>query len=70
MNYQNRPISDLTLAELQSADWELATQEYKFNESLKHPKFEKLKPVPTISQSFSELRQEIKKAIEDKSNGN
>lgn len=69
MNYQNRPVSELSLSELKSADWDLAGQEYKFNEAMSHPKFEKLKPVPTIGQSFSQLREEIKKAIEAK-NGN
>lgn len=69
MNYKSKPISDLTLTELDAADWELDAQEYKFNEAMKNPKLEKLKPVPTIGRSFLELRQEIKKAIEVKSNG-
>lgn len=63
MNYKNKPISDLTLAELQSADWDLASREYKFNEAMKNPKFEKLKPVPTIGASFVALREKIKNAL-------
>lgn len=68
MQYKNKNVTDLTLAELNSADWDLATKEYEFNEALKHSKFEKLKPVPTIGASFVQLRNEIKKAIEGKQN--
>lgn len=68
MQFKNKNIADYTLNELEAADWELAGQEYKFTEAMKHPKFEKLKPVPTINQSFTTLREEIKKEIEVKKN--
>ena len=66
--FKNRNITDLTLDELEAADWELAEQEYRFNEALKHKKFEKLKPLPELSPSFVALRSEIKKEIEVKKN--
>lgn len=66
MQFKNKNISDYTLDELEAIDWELASQEYKFTEAMKHPKFEKLKPIPQMNPSFVQLREEIKKEIEVK----
>lgn len=68
MQYKNKNIPDYTLNELEAADWELAGQEYKFIEAMKHKKFEKLKPVPIMNHAFIQLRNEIKKEIEVKKN--
>lgn len=67
MQFKAKDINSYTLSELQSIDWELGSQEYKFNEALKHKKFEKLKPLPEISPSFAALREEVKNEIERKS---
>ena len=63
MKYNNRLLSDLSLKELQAANWEMAGKEDAFNESLKHSKFEKLKPKPQLGEAFRKLRQEIKDEI-------
>lgn len=66
MTFKGKEINTLTLQELQAADWELAGVESKYLESLKHPKFEKMKPKVEMSDSFKALRKEIKQEIEKK----
>lgn len=69
MQFKNKNIDEYTVEELQAIDWELAAQEIKFKEDMKHPKFEKLKPMPVMNPSFVALRESIKKQIEEKNNG-
>lgn len=69
MKYNNRDIPSLTLAELQVADAELAFKEASWNEAMKHKKFEKFKIKPQLGETFIKLRQEIKDALKEKSNG-
>lgn len=68
MKFKNKEIDEYSLDELNNADWELAVQEFKFTEAMKHPKFEKIKPIPTMNPSFVALREEIKKQIQEKQN--
>lgn len=57
-------IVGMSLNELNVADWELAGIENKYIESLKYPKFEKIKPKPEMNPSFKALCNEIKAEIE------
>lgn len=61
--FKGADIVGMTLKELQAADWELSGVEENYLESLKHPKFEKLKPKPEMNPSFKALRNEIKQEI-------
>lgn len=67
MQYKNRPISDLSLDELEAIDWELGVKELNHIEAMKHPKFEKIKPVPTLGQAFLDLREAVRQEIINKS---
>lgn len=64
MKFKGVEIVGMSLNELNAADWELAGIENKYIESLKHPKFEKIKPKPEMNPSFTALRNEIKAEIE------
>lgn len=68
MLFKSRNISELSLSELQEADWELSGVEANYIESLKHPKFEKMKPKPEMSKNFQDLRKEIKEEIQKRKN--
>ncbi len=68
MIYKGVNIDDCTLDELELISTELALQEAKHNEAMKHPKFQKIKPVPTLGTAFVNLRQAIKHQIESKRN--
>lgn len=70
MQFKNKELNAYTIDELTAIDWELAGQEFKFNEAAKHPKFAtgKLKPMP-INPTFTLLREAVKKEIEVKTNG-
>ncbi len=69
MQFKGKEIATHTLQELKAADWELQGIEDNYLESLKHPKFEKMKPKPEMNLSFQLLRKEIKQEIENKTNG-
>lgn len=66
--FRGKEISAHTLTELKAADWELQGQEDNYLEALKHPKFEKMKPKPEMSDSWKQLRKEIKSEIEKRKN--
>lgn len=68
MLFKGKEINTLTLQELKAADWELSGVEANYIESLKHPKFEKIKPKPEMSDSFKALRKEIKDSIRKQEN--
>ena len=68
MQFKGQEIVGMTLKELQTADWELAGIEENYIESLKHPKFEKMKPKPEMNSSFKALRNSIKQEIERNKN--
>jgi len=68
MNFKGTEIVGMTLKELQTADWELAGIEENYLESLKHPKFEKMKPKPEMNSSFKALRDQIKSEIQKRKN--
>ena len=68
MQFKGTEIVGMTLKELQTADWELAGIEDNYIESLKHPKFEKMKPKPEMNPSFKALRDQIKSEIQKRKN--
>jgi hypothetical protein len=69
MKYNNLVINDMSLEELQSADWDLGVKEATFTASLDNAislnpkKFEKINPKPELGLAFKKLREEIKQAI-------
>jgi hypothetical protein len=66
MQFKGKEVKELTLKELQAADWELEGVETNYIESLKHPKFEKIKPRVEMNPSFKALRDEIKQEMKKK----
>jgi len=68
MNFKGTELVGMSLKELQTADWELQGIEDNYIESLKHLKFEKMKPKPEMNLSFKALRDEIKSEIQKRKN--